>query len=379
MSQKVIVIGGGYAGVEAAKSLDKNFDVTLVAGREVFTHIVAGLRSIVLPETTPRMQVPYDKLLKRGTVKRCLATKINADESTVTIASGETLPYDFLVLATGILHPKTVGVGGGKQIVAEQNAVFRKANEELKAATNILIVGGGPIGIETAGEIREEMPEKKVTLVTSKELMPSITPVFPDKFRARLCAKLEAINVTVHTDAGPVNFDKDAVDECGFIVGKRTYSWNGGEMESDLCVIATGWRHVPPLYADSKLDHWLDDRGILEVERTFEVKGAGGGGKVFAIGDCTNLPIPKIAYLAGTQGTAIAKQVAASAADKVLKGIVPTILTVSLVPVGKSGGVSVLPMGFVVGDYMTKTAKSEDMFVTKYWKELGMGKPPAVP
>ena len=117
----------------------------------------------------------------------------------------------------------------------------------------------------------------------------------------------------------------------------------------------------------------------LEVERTFEVKGAGGGGKVFAIGDCTNLPIPKIAYLAGTQGTAIAKQVAASAADKVLKDIVPTILTVSLVPVGKSGGVSVLPMGFVVGDYMTKTAKSEDMFVTKYWKELGMGKPPAVP
>ena len=117
----------------------------------------------------------------------------------------------------------------------------------------------------SAGEIREEMPEKKVTLVTSKELMPSITPVFPDKFRARLCAKLEAINVTVHTDAGPVNFDKDAVDECGFIVGKRTYSWNGGEMESDLCVIATGWRHVPPLYADSKLDHWLDDRGILEV------------------------------------------------------------------------------------------------------------------
>ena len=117
MSQKVIVIGGGYAGVEAAKSLDKNFDVTLVAGREVFTHIVAGLRSIVLPETTPRMQVPYDKLLKRGTVKRCLATKINADESTVTIASGETLPYDFLVLATGILHPKTGGITVGRVVI----------------------------------------------------------------------------------------------------------------------------------------------------------------------------------------------------------------------------------------------------------------------
>ena len=45
--------------------------------------------------------------LQKGTVKKCKASKINADESTVTLATGETLPYDFLVLATGILHPKT--------------------------------------------------------------------------------------------------------------------------------------------------------------------------------------------------------------------------------------------------------------------------------
>lgn len=122
MSLKVVVIGGGYAGIEAARALDAKFDVALVAGGEVFRHVVYGLRATALPEEAPRMLPPYDKLLKKGTVFKCSATKINAEESTVSISTGETLPYDFLVLATGILHPKTgekapisvlIFVGGG--------------------------------------------------------------------------------------------------------------------------------------------------------------------------------------------------------------------------------------------------------------------------
>lgn len=53
------------------------------------------------------MLVPYDNLLKKWTVKTCKASKINADECTVDLATGESLPYDYLVLATGSLHPKT--------------------------------------------------------------------------------------------------------------------------------------------------------------------------------------------------------------------------------------------------------------------------------
>lgn len=115
---------------------------------------------------------------------------------------------------------------------------------------------------------------------------------------------------------------------------------------------------------------------FVQVERTLEVKGAGGGGKVFAIGDCINLPIPKTAYIAGEQGKAIAKQITASAAGKLLKDIVPVVPVMSVVPVGKSGGVSVLPVmgGMVVGDFVTRNIKSVDMFASKYWKELGMGK-----
>lgn len=110
---------------------------------------------------------------------------------------------------------------------------------------------------------------------------------------------------------------------------------------------------------------------------TFEVIEAPGSGKVFAVGDCMNLPVPKIAYLAGIEGQSMAKQVAASAAGKPLKSAAPSVLPVSLVPVGKGGGVSTLPMGIVVGDFMTRNIKSKDMFVSKYWSILKAGKAPA--
>lgn len=117
-----------------------------------------------------------------------------------------------------------------------------------------------------------------------------------------------------------------------------------------------------------------------QVDSTYEVTGAGGGGKVFAIGDCTNLPIPKVVYLALLAGQAMVKQVAASAAGNPLKELAPkNPVAFSFVPVGKSGGVSALPvMGVVVGDFMTRNIKSKDMFCAKYWAELNAGKPPVV-
>lgn len=128
------------------------------------------------------------------------------------------------------------------------------------------------------------------------------------------------------------------------------------------------------------------------MEDTFEVKGAAAGSgsrtKVFAVGDCTDLPVPKIAYLANIEGGSVAKQIiAASAAaaaageggePKPLKSAKPSVMPISLVPVGKSGGVSSLPMGIVAGDFVTRTAKSKDMFVSKYWAEFNAGKQPVV-
>lgn len=114
------------------------------------------------------------------------------------------------------------------------------------------------------------------------------------------------------------------------------------------------------------------------MKDTLEVKEAPGTGKVFAIGDCIDLAVPKLGFLAFMEGANVVKQIKASAARKPLKSGKPPALAISMVPVGKSGGVSYLPIGAVVGDFMTRKMKSEDVFVSKIWGDLKAGKPPAV-
>lgn len=112
MSQKVVIIGGGYAGVQAAKGCDSAFDVTLIAGRDTFHHDVGGMRASVVPGYHARISPTYDNLLKRGRVMKCEATKIDPEAQTVTVSANEDIPYDVLILATGVLHPNT-----GKELV----------------------------------------------------------------------------------------------------------------------------------------------------------------------------------------------------------------------------------------------------------------------
>src|SRR6185369_12756253 len=100
---KVIVVGGGYGGITAAKALDAWADVTLVEPRERFVHNVAALRATIDDEWAERMFIPYDGLLARGRVRRDRAAHVTA--GSVALESGETLEADFIVLATGSAYP----------------------------------------------------------------------------------------------------------------------------------------------------------------------------------------------------------------------------------------------------------------------------------
>ncbi|CAN0170679.1 unnamed protein product, partial [Scytosiphon promiscuus] len=103
-----------------------------------------------------------------------------------------------------------------------------------------------------------------------------------------------------------------------------------------------------------------------KVKDTLEVKEAPGSGKVFAAGDCVDLDIPKIIHAASTEGATVAKQIKASAAGKpLMKNAKPMVIPLSVVPVGKSGGVSTFPLGVVAGDFVTRTIKSKHMFAAK--------------
>jgi len=62
----VVVVGGGYGGINAAKALDDIADVTLVDPTEAFVHNVAAWRALVEPEWLDRIFLPYEHLLANG-------------------------------------------------------------------------------------------------------------------------------------------------------------------------------------------------------------------------------------------------------------------------------------------------------------------------
>jgi NADH dehydrogenase FAD-containing subunit len=99
----VVVVGGGYGGINAAKALDDVADVTLVDPTEAFVHNVAAWRALVEPEWLERIFFPYEHLLAHGRFLRDRAVAV--DGRRVTLASGDVLEPDYLVLATGSAFP----------------------------------------------------------------------------------------------------------------------------------------------------------------------------------------------------------------------------------------------------------------------------------
>jgi len=146
----VVVLGGGYAGVQVARPLDDVADVVLVEPKDDFVHNVAALRALADPSWLERIYLPYDGLLGRGRVIRDLAVK--ADAGRVVLASGAELVPDYLVLATGSGYP--FPAKNDMHSTEAAHGKVRDTHAALAAADRVLLLGAGPVGIELAGEIK---------------------------------------------------------------------------------------------------------------------------------------------------------------------------------------------------------------------------------
>src|SRR4051794_39075995 len=97
--KKVAIVGGGYGGASGAKALDEELDVVLIDPKDSFVHSAASLRALVRPEWAGNVFFPFGTLLKNGTVLRDRA--VGVDPKGVTVASGDRVEADYVVLASG--------------------------------------------------------------------------------------------------------------------------------------------------------------------------------------------------------------------------------------------------------------------------------------
>ncbi len=97
--KRAINVGGGYAGTTLARALDPVFDLVLIEAREAFVHNMAAIRALATPALLDQIILPYDRLLNRGKSVRGQVSDVS--DQGVTLASGDRLSADLVVLATG--------------------------------------------------------------------------------------------------------------------------------------------------------------------------------------------------------------------------------------------------------------------------------------
>ncbi|WP_416980195.1 NAD(P)/FAD-dependent oxidoreductase [Streptomyces sp. T028] len=359
----VVVIGGGYAGVRLAKRLDATANVTLVDRKEVFFHRIASLRAGVRPEWTVTPFIPYDRLLRNGRVVVGKAVRIDPVGREVVLAAGERLPYDVLVIATGADYPEPARFSGG---TAEEAArVFGQYQRKVAAAEHVLVVGGGPSGVELSAEIRLARPGARVTLAHSgPELLTSTGSARAGR-KARAWLESHGVEVRLESFMSPGNDFGTYRDARGTVLAADLSFWATGTTPNTLWLRLAG-------HGD-----WLNGTGHVKVDKMLRVVG---WPDVFAVGDVNDVGELKVTPAALSQAETAAHNIGAylrssgrhSTKSRSYRAVHRTPL---IVPFGPSDGVTVVPVPggdtAVLGTRTTTMAKAKTLMTPFMRRQLG--------
>jgi NADH dehydrogenase FAD-containing subunit len=357
MSPTVVVIGGGYGGSAAAKALDGVADVVLVDPKDAFFHAVGALRAVVDPEFLPQVFFPYDKLLTNGRVVRDRAVRV--EPGRVTLASGEELAADYIVLATGSGYPFPAKSDLDGTEAAQHK--YRQAHADLRAAEHVLLLGAGPVGLEFAGEIKAVWPEKKVVIVDPvADILSEYAPELREEIRRQL-AELDVQLVL----GSPLNENPStAPGERGtFHVATA----------SDVDITADIWFRCFGVVPNSGyLAGALKDvrlaNGEVAVTDTLQVKGQEA---VFALGDVTDIPESKRAGSAMRHANVVAGNIRALIEGTGELATYQPGPAAILLPLGPTGGAAQLPGQGVLGADVTSQHKGADLMTGRFGELFG--------
>lgn len=349
----VVVIGGNFAGCHAVRtlySISPDVEVTQVALSSHAYYNPVAPRLLVEPGLVDKAFFPLDEFVEKhlkgkGKFVHGTATKANLDENEVEVktAGGETqkIKYDFLVVASG-----TRSLDAGfkiNQSYEEAKKGIVEWSEKAKKAELILILGGGPTGVELAGELAHDF-KKKITMYTGDKL-----PLAPANLGKGAQAKLEKLGVEV---VNGVRYTKIEPSGSGY----KVVFDNGGEKTFDLVLNLTVYKP----YSDFLPENVKSKPGFLETDDRLVVKGYPN---VFGLGDIVagsgqsivDLKMGQLPVFAATAKSDIFKQLSRS---KKYKPVRHTIL----VPISRNGGEGRL-FGWWQPNFVVWLLKSRDFML----------------
>ncbi len=326
---RVVIIGGGFAGLNAARALKgAPVDITLIDRRNhhLFQPLLYQVATASLSPSD--IAVPIRELLKGQKNAKVLldeAESVDLAAKTVSLKTRGALAYDYLVLAAGASHSyfgkdewaefapgmKTIEDAveiRDKVILAFERAEEAGTPEERKALTTFIIVGGGPTGVELAGglmeiargglagEFRSNDPsDARVLLI---EALPRILPMFPEELSQSAKEQLESLGVEVVNDKMVTLIEEGTVHLGEETIEAGTIIWSAGVAANPI---------------GRTLGVPVGRGGHVSITESLNLAD---NPDVFVIGDMASLmqengrPLPGIAPVAMQQGTWAGKNIA---------------------------------------------------------------------
>lgn len=332
---RVVIIGGGFGGLNVAKSLKSApMEILLIdkTNHHLFQPLLYEVATAALSPgeiATPLREVLRNQ--ENTTVIMGEVIRIDKAAKQVTIASGDLIGYDFLVIAIGARHsyfgrdeweqfaPGLKTVSDALKIRERILISFEKAerlNNMAEAAKylNFVVIGGGPTGVEMAGAIaeiatkslfknfRRIKPEKsKIYLV---EALPNILPMYPDKLAKKATQVLEKMGVKVLTGKKVTQINEEGVQIEDLFIPSKNIIWAAGNQVSPLL---------------KTLEVPLDRAGRVIVGPDLSIPNHP---EIFCLGDAAQClgkegkPLPGVAPVAMQQGRYVAKILSTKTASK---------------------------------------------------------------
>ena len=321
---RVVIVGGGFGGLAAAKALRKTVAEVIVVDRQnhhLFQPLLYQVATSVL--TPGQIASPIREILRRQpntTVILGEVTGVDSDRRCVFVDSvdreGVALEYDYLVLATGASHSYfghdefeqyAPGLKSLADSVAIRNRVLRafeeaEAEEDPRRHQDLLtfvLIGAGPTGVEMASALADLVSRalrsefRRIDPTSARIILidmgKRVLATFSEKLSAAAQRRLESLGVEVRLGHGVDRIDADGVLVAGERIAAKTVIWTAG---------------VAPSPAGKWLKAATDRAGRVRVQPDLTVIGHP---EILVVGDTATLeqdgrPLPGVAQVAMQQG-----------------------------------------------------------------------------
>ena len=310
----LLVIGGGFAGMAIVMRLAGDFDVTLVDTKSYFEYTPGVLRCMLEPVHLHRITRAYTDIATRYHFRFIQGSVEDMSEFSASVRTEDALlqvDFQFAAICCGSGYSEPIRPRREEADLRDRLVNIEEWREDIKQSQSPLIIGGGTVGVELAGEVLAHFPGKTLTLATRDSRLMKELPEAASQF-AHLFLTAHGLRLRYN---------------CSLTEEEK--------QSHDLIFMCTG-NKPKTQFLQTHFSEALNPQGAVVVNTHLQMQGCT---HIFAAGDCALTPIAeaKTAYFAMEVAGLAARNIQAAAEGHALQELpqlrhFPLISFVSLGP-----------------------------------------------